>query len=237
MKISANSFSECGPYRKENEDTIYVNTEKGLFVVADGLGGLAEGRYASSQATEIFVNEFLDSDNPTESIQPKLRRSLSTTNRILFAESRARSVKFGTTFTAAHIDNATLNFIHIGDTALWLFSESERSFEVLTRQDTLESEYLNKGSPPILASQYRNVLTQAVGLEEVIVPQVGSAELKPQDLLILCSDGFFNCVDSSEIINLRERTSDIDQLTQTLKQLLIGRMPRDNFSAILLSLA
>jgi serine/threonine protein phosphatase PrpC len=236
MRIHSSSFSECGPHRNENEDFVYCNTNQHLYVVADGLGGLTEGQYASRQATEVFARDFLEDRDPDTDVQLKLKRSLTAANRALFAESRARNVRFGTTFTALHIAETNMMFVHIGDTALWLFRRDENSFSVLTRQDTLERNHLEKGSPPILASQYRNILTQAVGVTEFITPQAGGVELKSFDLLVLCSDGFSGCVKPSEVLDQAKQTTDADMLAHTLRQLAIDRMPRDNFSAILLSL-
>jgi serine/threonine protein phosphatase PrpC len=236
MKLKVSGFSECGPHRRENEDFILCNESEKLFVVADGLGGLPEGRFASSEAARVFAREFYPAVDTPNNVPSRLERALDTANKVLFAQSQARKIRFGTTLTAAHFWNGFVNYIHVGDTALWRIDDSATSIERLTKDDTLEREYIGKGQPPILASQYRNVLTQAVGLTSHLTPQIGTVEIHQRELFILSSDGFIGCVDPNEILQAAGSCAQVVSLANKLRRLAAERQPRDNFSAIFIKI-
>src|SRR5262249_41207361 len=161
---------------------------------------LPEGKYASDRAIKVFAHEFFPAADDSNNVPSRLERALYRTNEFLFAESRARQIKFGTTLTAAHIWNGYVDFIHVGDTALWRIDFRAETVDVLTRADTLEREHLQRGESRFYASQYKNVLTQALGLSAHISPQVGRVQLHSQDVLVLSTDGFYASVSTSEVM-------------------------------------
>lgn len=232
MKISVGSFSECGPHRKENEDSIYVNSEDRLFIIADGLGGLAEGKFASSEAVRLFAREFYPAVDDAENVRSRLEHALSIANQVLFAQAHARQLTLGTTLTAAHIWDTTIDFIHVGDTALWRINTNTKSIDRLTNEHTVERDYIKRGMPSVIASQYRHELTQAVGLSKFISPQIGSLSVSSQDIFVLCSDGFGNCIDPDELLSLACTFLDPMSIARKSKAVVTDKMPRDNFSAI-----
>jgi protein phosphatase len=231
ISIVTAEFSECGPIRKENEDSIYSNLDERLFVVADGLGGLAEGKHASSSAIDIFANYFSSVSGDHEL---RMREALEKANRTLFDDSRSRNIRSGTTFTAVYMPGDTVDFIHVGDSALWLLQPNIDSFTILTREDTVERDYLKRGQTVEFSSRYKNVLTQAVGLSRFISPQTGQVQFGTNDILLVCSDGLSGCVTPTEILTLANSSPDVLVLTAKLKKLAIERLPKDNFSAIVI---
>lgn len=231
MTIVASAFSECGPNRQENEDSIYCNSNLGLFIVADGMGGLADGKYASSFAIEIFVNQFIRSSGHPSI---RLRDALDEAHRSLYDESRARNIRSGTTFTAAILSENIIDFIHVGDSALWHLQPADNLFTILTREDTVERDYLRQGQTIEYASRYKNVLTQAVGLTRYLSPQIGQITIELKERLVVCSDGLSGCVAPFELLNFARSHPLISQIAEKVKILAIERLPKDNFSAIVL---
>jgi serine/threonine protein phosphatase PrpC len=231
MKVSASAFSECGPYRQMNEDCIYCDDVEGLFVVADGMGGLPDGKHASESAVRLFVQKYISTLRDND-FHVRAERALNDANRNLFEDSLARGMRSGTTLTAAHVIHGTISFIHIGDTAIWKMNPKENSAELLTREDTLARQYVLKGRSQEFASEYKNILTQAVGLARFIAPQFGRVEARAHDIFILCSDGFTDCVSPTEILSLAASYPCVGALAARSKELVVARHPRDNFSAI-----
>ena len=235
MDIQAAGFSECGERRRVNEDSIYLNSRLGLFVVADGMGGLARGDYASRNAIERFVAAFRSSE--IENFETVAIRALKIANQFLHEQSVHQKIKCGTTFTAAHISKLQhLHFLHVGDTALWRIRRDSGQIELLTTPHTVETEYLSRGRDRSTASQYRNVLTRALGLSILVNPQIGELRIEPTDLFVLCSDGFVDAVSPSDLVELSFQYHDVSVLVEQSRQLAFTRDPRDNYSAIFFEL-
>jgi len=116
--LEAIGVSECGPIRSSNEDSIYLNPEVGLFIVADGMGGLERGKEVSAAAAELFATcclgkPYIDSGQMVD--------CLEKTNYQLYEETHIRQSEGGTTFTAVYINNSSCKYVHIGDSRLYHF--------------------------------------------------------------------------------------------------------------------
>lgn len=206
-----------------------------LFIVADGLGGLSEGKFASRQAIAYFASEFRPGVmSAANQIPEEMLRALISASGRLHEESRRMGVRLGTTFTAAHIRGPTLHFVHVGDSALWHINRREETCAVITREDTVEREYIQQGRLDILASRYRHVLTQAVGLNGNLDPQTGHVDVGEGDIVVICSDGFYGVVQPAEVLETALRYEQAFEIGEALRGTAVAREPVDNFSAIIM---
>ncbi len=60
MKIALEhgAYSSIGRIRKENQDSVRIVPESRLYVIADGMGGLSHGRFASRKTIEKVAAHF-----------------------------------------------------------------------------------------------------------------------------------------------------------------------------------
>ena len=173
IKIIWTSSSICGPVREVNEDTIYPEvsgTTKESFVagVCDGLGGHKHGEVASSIAINQLEKKF---DSVVEVIYSANREILS------HQKLNPETLGMATTMTLVYINReGLLKLGHIGDSRCYILSD--RELKQLSIDHTVDGS--------------ENILTQAVGLTDKINPQLVDYQLSIGDVVLICSDGFYN---------------------------------------------
>ena len=250
MKIVYQAITDVGRKRKGNEDSLFVNPEQNLFVVADGMGGHAAGEVASKVAVES-INEFvcltagdeeitwpfgLDQDMSYDG--NRLKTAVRFANRKVLEAMKERSEYEGmaTTVAAVLVDGEEANLAHVGDSRVYLFRESELS--QLTSDHSWVNEQLQSGvisADQARAHPLRNVVTRALGGKADLQVDMQLHKLKPGDLLLLCSDGLTTMVPDEEIQRvMREGAGDVQKLAQGLVAEANARGGEDNITVLLI---
>ena len=214
IKIIWTSSSICGPVREVNEDTIYPEvsgTTKESFVagVCDGLGGHKHGEVASSIAINQLEKKF---DSVLEVIYSANREILS------HQKLNPETLGMATTMTLVYINReGLLKLGHIGDSRCYILSD--RELKQLSIDHTVDGS--------------ENILTQAVGLTDKINPQLVDYQLSIGDVVLICSDGFYNEV--SEVYLKRKLQE--GATAEALVNDILANEPRDNVSAVIMNLS
>jgi serine/threonine protein phosphatase PrpC len=249
MKISYQAVTDVGRKRKGNEDSLFVNPEQKLYVVADGMGGHAAGEVASRVAVEC-INEFICLTSGDEDITwpfgldqsisfdgNRLKSAIQYANRKVLEATRERKEYTGmaTTVVAVLVDGEQANVAHVGDSRVYLVRGGD------IRQLTVDHSWVNEQieSGAISADQarthpLRNVVTRALGgkPELAVDLQVHKAEL--QDVLLLCSDGLTTMLPDPEIARvLRDSGGDIDRAARALVDEANQKGGEDNITVLL----
>jgi serine/threonine protein phosphatase PrpC len=238
--LVANALSEVGRVRKDNEDNYLVSTERGLFVVADGMGGHAGGEVASSIVKRVLDEEIgpplVDLD-----CEKVLLNALIKANDLILRQGQDRACAYfgmGTTVTAAIFQAEKLYVAHIGDSRAYLFREG--CLHLLTQDHSLVNELLQKGElTPEEAENHprRNILTRALGINEK--PQIDVLNLSVQkgDLLLLCTDGLYNQVYEEELADNLSGEGLLKVKVEKMVNLALERGGNDNITAVLVQYA
>ena len=194
--IEFGHLSHVGLRRELNEDTYYGDSELGLWLVADGMGGHEYGEVASALAREAIVRE-VRSGTP-------LAQAIRTADEEIIRCSRRRgdSLPMGTTVVAARIDGSRFEVAWVGDSRVYLWRDG--SLTQISQDHSYVQELIAQGA--ITADQarshpHRNVVTQALGVTdpEQLNVETLSGELRPGMQLLLCSDGLTEEVDDRSI--------------------------------------
>jgi protein phosphatase len=253
--IEVSSQSDIGCVRTNNEDSFgYWEPEddqqflrKGrLAVVADGMGGYEGGQEASRLAVETLVAVYRDfgGDNPQDALIEALQTAHERIRQYSFAHPELRGM--GTTCTAAAIVRGThgsanydaLYYVHVGDTRLYLVRDGQ-----ITRV-TRDHSYVGRLVEAGMISQeeaerhpQRNILTAALGTNpDLIMDSPGHPEpLRPEDVLLICSDGLWGLVRDAEILDVVENKS-AEQAGRELIELARERGGPDNITVEILRL-
>ena len=131
--LTTHGVTHLGHVRKTNEDTLLVDLDLGLFLVADGMGGHAEGEVAARMAADTirsFVARSQDGGSCTWpfGIDPdasfaanRLRNAVQLANRRVFqrGESRDEYAGMGSTVVAALIEDDQMTFAGVGDSRVY----------------------------------------------------------------------------------------------------------------------
>jgi protein phosphatase len=245
--IEVSVQSDIGCQRQNNEDSFgYWEPEddqqflsKGrLAVVADGMGGYEGGQEASRLAVETLVEVYRDfgGDDPQAALVEALQTAHEQIRQYSFAHPELRGM--GTTCTAAAIVQDALYYVHVGDTRLYLIRDGE--ITRVTRDHSYVGRLVESGMiSPEEAENHpqRNILTAALGTNpDLIMDSPGRPEpLRPEDVLLICSDGLWGLVRDSEILDAVENKS-AEQAGRKLIELARERGGPDNITVEILRL-
>jgi protein phosphatase len=245
--IEVSVQSDIGCLRQNNEDSFgYWEPEddqqfqrKGrLAVVADGMGGYEGGQEASRLAVETLVEVYRDfgGDDPQAALVEALQTAHEQIREYSFAHPELRGM--GTTCTAAAIVQDALYYVHVGDTRLYLIRDGQ--ITRVTRDHSYVGRLVESGMISAEEAEnhpQRNILTAALGTNpDLIMDSPGRPEpLRPEDVLLICSDGLWGLVRDSEILDAVENKS-AEQAGRELIELARERGGPDNITVEILRL-
>lgn len=202
MKFSVFQLSRRGG-RANNEDRMgYCYTrEAALFVLADGMGGHAEGETAAQLTIQTMAAEFQRQANPRLPDVPEfLRSALMVAHERILAYARHKHMPDSprTTLVAAVVQQGMASWIHCGDSRLYWSRAGE--LQARTRDHSYAEMELRVGYTPRKAVN-RNVLYTCLGAEIRPVFDVGGPyRLQQNDRLLLCSDGLWDPLDEAVLL-------------------------------------
>lgn len=189
-------LTHVGLRRDLNEDTYYGDSELGLWLVADGMGGHACGEVASALARETIVREIRAGTPLAQAVRIADEEIIKTSRRC------NDTLPMGTTVVAARVLGQRFEVAWVGDSRAYLWrdgrlaqlSQDHSYVQELIAQGTLTSEQAR-------AHPHRNVVTQALGVTDPAHLNVATmqGELKSGMQLLLCSDGLTEEVDDAAI--------------------------------------
>jgi protein phosphatase len=191
VHYAAAALTDRGRKRPSNEDAFGFSVEHGVYVVCDGMGGAAAGEIASSVAVAEMMRLLTqrDGSNP---LPTDAEQAVSAANQAIFSRAQ-RSQKLsgmGTTLVALLVEERHALLLNVGDSRGYRLRNS--SLEQITIDHSLVEEQIRLGRMnrmEAMRSPLRNVITRALGTQNVVTPDVFELEAEPGDLFLLCSDG------------------------------------------------
>ena len=235
--------TDVGQLRENNEDFVLVDDVSGVYIVADGMGGYKGGEIASREASLFMLSAIKETvltyDLPKQQRQGLIGCFHEANRHIsLIAKGDARLQNMGTTAVIA-IRGANHYWIgHVGDSRAYYITETE--VRQLTKDHTFVQELIDHGT--ITAEEAENhpkrhVITQALGSEYPVSPEVLMLRIKKPGVLLLCSDGLSGLVPPSVIRKIIFEYSDFQLAAEQLVAEANHRGGQDNISVVLVQLA
>jgi serine/threonine protein phosphatase PrpC len=236
--------------REHNEDTVLLRPDLDLYMVADGAGGHNAGNIASALATTTVAHYFEATQSEAAGQAPYDEMGLSYSGRRLatafqranrevieVAESSETRKGMGTTLVAAYFDlvHGMLVLGHVGDSRCYRLRDGR--LERLTQDHTLVNDVLEMKpdlDPSTAAKLPRNVITNALGMEQTLRVSVRTHEIAPGDRYLLCSDGLTDQVDDGEIQQALQLGGPPDEQARLLID-LAAENGRDNIAVVVLA--
>jgi protein phosphatase len=246
--IEIAGVSDVGRLRRRNEDAIDWDTQLGVAMVADGMGGSQGGDIAATTALR--------------SIKYDLRRALADSERH-GSRARSREVRgalvvelvrranqgvrksaahdrrldgMGTTLVMALLGPDYLTAAHVGDSRLYRLRGSR--LERLTEDHSMVQEMVGRGqmnARQAATSRHRNVITRALGIAQDVSVDVAHHPIAAGDVFMLCTDGLTNMVPEPELgAALAAHAHDIDVAARNAVNIANARGGRDNVSVVLM---
>jgi len=223
--------------RSGNQDRYLIRfLETGLFLaLADGMGGAAGGDVAASLLVEDLEKFKGTRGRELQELVSIVKHASEKILAMGAMDSRLEGM--GTTLTAAFICNHNLFWLQVGDSRLYLYRA--RDLHQITRDQTLVQGLVDENE--ITEEDARNhparhMLDQCVGCPDV-APATGVEVIRPEDLIILSTDGFHGALTHEHIRHLIKHWGSVDQLAHTLMQTAIESGATDNITLVLAVLA
>ena len=247
--------SDIGKVRKNNEDfidsqIIYKDddTKIGIFALADGMGGHNKGEVASAMAVNGII-EFL-SQNLSQSgnikidyfIDPKIlnnkrEQAYNHVNLKIYEKSKEDESfnGMGTTLVTVVIYNEDMYVANVGDSRCYILREDDLKritvdhsvVEDLVRMNIISEE-------EAMTHPIRNHITRAMGTDEMVIVDIFREKLKPQDKILMATDGLTGYVLDDKIKELLKKDEDLDVVTKNLINFANEVSGKDNTSVILI---
>lgn len=207
MKVNVWGATDVGLRREINQDTILVDKDLGLFIVADGMGGHRGGEVASAMAVET-VREMVGDRlvEPREkSLSIMVEAYKEASRRIYYrAENEQEDLEgMGTTMVGFWLRDDVIYIANVGDSRLYFWSD--QGFWQLTEDHSLINDQIRAGviseeeAPHVVG---RNVITRSVGFEKDVQVDTLERKVAPGDVYVLCSDGLSGLISDQQIADL-----------------------------------
>lgn len=211
LKLEFAGITDVGRVREKNEDAIAISEEFQFAVLADGMGGYNGGEIASEMAV-TGIKEILEKGlrrhrfhffwKRSDHIRRLLEDAIAEVNQRIYQKARSnpRYYGMGTTLAAAVFHGNRVTIAHIGDSRIYRFRNGE--LEQLTRDHTWVQDQIEVGWMSVeeaLVSDYRNLLTRAVGVTNSVKGDIAEFDTLPRDVYLLCSDGLTDMVSAEGI--------------------------------------
>lgn len=234
--------TDPGLLRENNEDAVTFDGETRLAILADGMGGYNAGEIASNMAATFIKTELARwlSEAGKLAGGKEVRRAMEicvdNANRSVFnaANSNVQYSGMGTTLVMAVFQDDRVVVGHVGDSRCYLYRAGE--LRQVTRDHSLLQEQIDAGliSPEEAAvSVNRNLVTRALGVEEVVALETHEHTIEAEDIYLLCSDGLTDMVDDASIGRILANAEALEQRARRLIEAANANGGRDNISVLL----
>ena len=241
--------THTGMVRSHNEDSIATDTEIGLVVLADGMGGYNAGEVASGIATALISSEIreamlneapakIDTATGSSGATTLLRATIAKANASIFqsANSQPQYAGMGTTLVTALLFNSQLTIAHIGDSRCYRYRSGK--LEQITRDHSLLQEQIDSGfltREAAKRSQNKNLVTRALGIELTVEAEIHTYPAQEGDIYLVCSDGLNDMVEDDDIqMTLDALGANLELAAEQLVQMANDNGGRDNISVVLI---
>ena len=236
MAFECVSRTDVGLRRKVNEDSLLVRTERGLWVVADGMGGHDKGDVASARVTEALLNLpiLYGIDNMVEGAITALKSV--NAELISLAGSDGASHTIGSTVVGLAIADGQYRCFWAGDSRAYRLRNNQ--LIQLTRDHSLVQSLVDAGmltSEEAEKHPNANIITRAVGVAEDLQVDCVTGDAVPGDQFLLASDGLTRLVSDSELA--AELVSSSPEIAaDKLIEIVLSRGAPDNVSIIIIKM-
>ncbi|MBE0614779.1 MAG: Stp1/IreP family PP2C-type Ser/Thr phosphatase [Burkholderiales bacterium] len=245
------SHTDPGMVRSNNEDSIASVPEKGIVVLADGMGGYNAGEVASGMATTVLTTELrqqieahapeeVDPQSGQKAATKMLQQQIAKANASIYqaAQTQPQYAGMGTTLVVALFYDNKVMVAHIGDSRLYRMRGDE--FIQVSKDHSLLQEQIDAGmltKEQAKGSSNKNLVTRAMGIDPAVEPEIHEYDTQPGDIYLLCSDGLSDMVNDEDIgMTLQALGANLNLAVQQLVQMANDNGGRDNVSVILIKI-
>ena len=236
MHITCAARTDVGLIRSGNEDNYMMIPDRGIFVVADGMGGHAAGEVASEMAVRGVTHDLgsLKGVALDEAVS-RMTAAIRAANAAIFERTLIEHDKrgMGTTATVLTLQGGRYLIGHVGDSRGYLLRDG--ALHQLTKDHSYVQEQVDAGylTPEQARTHpYSNVITRCVGASGDVVPDIFSGNCRPGDVFLLASDGLTGMVEDDALQSILRTPGAPDRWVERMIAEANRRGGLDNITAI-----
>jgi protein phosphatase len=238
IRVSVSALSDVGCVRTNNEDAFGYDEGLGIYVVCDGMGGMASGEVASSHAVAAIMKSYAESSAMAVPISARLLLAINAANLDVWENGQIPENKgMGTTTVASALDGNKLILGNVGDSRAYIIQDGQ--CVQLTVDHSYINELIRNGTLTIENAHtadlrgMESIITRAVGVAAEVQPDFFSVDLKPGTAVLLATDGLTRYLLADEIAAILG-ASPFESSCTNLIELAKQRGGQDNITCILL---
>ena len=242
-------LSHPGMVRTHNEDSVFVDADAGIAVLADGMGGYNAGEVASGIAVNVVSTGMvpeLRSDRELSKVDVAtglthaallLQQKISAANKGIYevAQARPDCAGMGTTLVSVVFCGNRVSIGHIGDSRCYRLRGEK--FEQLTHDHSLLQEQIDGGQLTAEQARYslnKNLVTRALGIEAIVPADIVEYRVEAEDIYLLNSDGLTDMVEPPVVQSIIEKhRASLADAAAELIDVANENGGRDNISVVL----
>ena len=236
--IESASISDRGlsEKRPQNEDSFLELNKRGLFAVADGVGGAQAGDVASQMAMEILGEAFINL-NKSGDAEDLMKIAIERANEAIFQMSHdlTQLSTMATTVVALHIAGNIATIGHVGDSRLYRLDAKGNLYRETQDHSVVEEEMRAGRMTAEQAANHpsRNVISRALGAEYSVEVDMKTIMIEPNTNFLICSDGITRHIDDFQIRELLMYDDTPENICQRMKEICYERGAEDNLTAVI----
>ena len=236
--LEAFGLSDAGCIRPNNEDYFISDTESGIFVLADGMGGANGGEYASRLGAERLYEILLNQDSTLR--EGSLEQAFVEANSVVrqSAKSHPELDGMGTTLVVARsMGDSHFEVGSVGDSRAYILTRGE--FTCVTEDQTWVAEVgsqLGLSDEALKKHPMRHVLTMAIGSTEELRVYSRVVQLTAGDQILLCSDGLHGVINEKILTQALESEKTLPEKCHHLIEAAKSAGGPDNVTVVLIQL-
>ncbi len=253
-KIDIVAKSDKGMKREHNEDAVIAAPDKGLAILADGMGGYNAGEIASALAIKTVIEklalfelgELTTQQNTTGDYKKEgqhspellaLETAIQKSNEVILesANSNPKYNGMGTTIVGVMFHDNRICYAHVGDSRLYRLRNNKLT--VMTQDHTLLQELIQRGfytEEEARQSSNKNLVTRALGIDKKVEVDIAEEAIQVGDIYLMCSDGLNDMLTKEQIhLTINNFNDNLNDMAQELISLANHEGGHDNVSVII----
>jgi serine/threonine protein phosphatase PrpC len=238
-KIKVASISDRGLSEKRpmNEDSFLADAARGIFVVADGVGGADAGEIASQKAVDVLNDAFPDKVSDGEDVEDLMELAIQKANSAIhqMTAEHPRFSMMATTVVALHLHGARATIGHVGDSRLYRLNPEGALLRETEDHSIVEEEVRAGRMTPEQAANHpsKNVISRALGAEESVEVDMKTIEVGEGNSFLLCTDGITRHIPDNELRELLLSGKSAEAICAEMKDRCYQRGAEDNLTAVI----
>ena len=235
LKSSAVTDRGLSEKRPLNEDSFLADSERGIFAVADGVGGAEAGEVASQTAIEVLDEAFRHKEDDAD-IEDLMELAIQRANASIhkMAQEHSKFAMMATTIVALHIKNNIATIGHVGDSRLYRLTPTGQLLRETEDHSVVEEEVRAGRMTPEQAANHpsKNIISRALGAEDGVEVDMKVMEVEDGTQFLICTDGITRHIPDYELRQFMILNDDLPTLCAALKERCYERGAEDNLTAV-----